>query len=136
MTSVSKSDLYRKVTPRDLISFGLIPELVGRFPVITHVEPLDASALERILTEPKNALVRQYTSLIEQDGVKLDFDRKALHAVAVRASRSGTGARALRGFMERILRDIMFSAPLMASKGRKNIQITEDMVEKALREGA
>jgi ATP-dependent Clp protease ATP-binding subunit ClpX len=127
-----KGSLYRRVDPHDLMSFGLIPELVGRFPVITYVEPLDMKALEKILTEPKNALVRQYTALLKKDGVKLDFDRKALHAIAERASQSGTGARALRGIMERVMRDIMFTAPLMASVGKKNVRITEKIVDLAL----
>lgn len=133
---VSKGDLYRKVTPPDLMSFGFIPELVGRFPVITYVEPLDVPALERILTEPKNALVRQFTSRLGQEGLKLDFDRDALHAVAEWASRSGTGARALRGVMERVLRDTMYSAPLLASKGQKTVRITEEFVVKKLMDGA
>ena len=127
-----KGSLYRRVEPHDLMSFGLIPELVGRFPVITYVEPLDMKALEKILTEPKNALVRQYTALLGKDGVKLDFDRKALHAIAERASQSGTGARALRGIMERVMRDIMFTAPLMASVGKKKVRITEKVVDLAL----
>lgn len=127
-----KGSLYRRVDPHDLMSFGLIPELVGRFPVITYVEPLDMKALEKILTEPKNALVRQYTALLGKDGVKLDFDRKALHAIAERASLSGTGARALRGIMERVMRDIMFTAPLMASVGKKKVRITEKVVDLAL----
>lgn len=131
-----KGSLYGKVRPRDLMSFGLIPELVGRFPVITYVEPLDRKALEKILTEPKNALVRQYMALLKKDGVKLDFDRKALHAIAERASESGTGARALRGIMERVMRDIMFTAPLMASVGKKNVRITEKVVDLALEDYA
>jgi ATP-dependent Clp protease ATP-binding subunit ClpX len=131
-----KGSLYGKVRPRDLMSFGLIPELVGRFPVITYVEPLDRKALENILTEPKNALVRQYMALLKKDGVKLDFDRKALHAIAERASESGTGARALRGIMERVMRDIMFTAPLMASVGKKNVRITEKVVDLALEDYA
>ena len=125
----SKGSLYRRVDSSDLMKFGLIPELVGRFPVITYVEPLDTDGLERILTEPKNALVSQYKTLLEKSGVALDFDRKALHAIAVWASQSGTGARSLRGIMERILLDIMFNAPLQASQGRKKIRITEKMVD-------
>lgn len=132
----SKGRLYGKVQPRDLISYGLIPELVGRFPVISYVEPLDTKALEKILTEPKNALVRQYSALLGKDGVKLDFDRKALHAIAERASQSGTGARALRGILERVMRDIMFTAPLMASVGKKNVRITEKVVNLALEDYA
>ncbi len=133
---LSKGSLYGKVRPRDLISYGLIPELVGRFPVISYVEPLDAKALEQILTEPKNALVRQYTALLESDGVRLDFDRKALHTIAEQACESGTGARALRGIMERVMRDIMFTAPLLASQGKKSIRITGKTVELALQDPA
>jgi ATP-dependent Clp protease ATP-binding subunit ClpX len=133
---LSKGSLYGKVRPRDLISYGLIPELVGRFPVISYVEPLDAKALEQILTEPKNALVRQYTALLESDGVRLDFDRKALHTIAEQACESGTGARALRGIMERVMRDIMFNAPLLASQGKKSIRITGKTVELALQDPA
>ena len=133
---LTKGNLYSKVEPRDLMSFGLIPELVGRFPVITHVDPLDTTALEQILTEPKNAIVRQFTALLESDGIRLDFDRKALHNIAERASESGTGARALRGIMERVMRDIMFSAPLLASKGRKSIRVMEKTVDLALEDYA
>ena len=133
---LSKGSLYKRVIPRDLVSFGLIPELVGRFPVITYVEPLDTKALEMILTEPKNALVRQFEFLLEKDGVKLDFDKTALHAIAECASKSGTGARALRGMVERVMRDIMFSAPLLAKKGKRTIRITGDMVHQALQDYA
>lgn len=133
---LTKGNLYSKVQPRDLVSFGLIPELVGRFPVISHVDPLDACALEQILTEPKNAIVRQFSALLESDGIRLDFDRKALRDIAERASESGTGARALRGIMERVMRDIMFNAPLLASQGRKNIRVTEKTVDLALEDYA
>ena len=102
---------------------------MGRFPVISYVEPLDAKALEQILTEPKNALVRQYTALLESDGVRLDFDRKALHTIAEQACESGTGARALRGIMERVMRDIMFTAPNNHEKG-KQVVVTKEMVDK------
>ena len=104
--------------------------------MISYVEPLDAKALEQILTEPKNALVRQYTALLESDGVRLDFDRKALHTIAEQACESGTGARALRGIMERVMRDIMFTAPLLASQGKKSIRITGKTVELALQDPA
>ena len=128
----SKGSLYGRVESRDLMSFGLIPELVGRFPVVTYVEPLDTKALEKILTEPKNALIRQYTSMLEMDGIGLNFDPKALHNIAERAQQSGTGARALRGILERVLRDVMFEAPLLATRGQKSIRITEKKVDLAL----
>ena len=132
----SKGDLYAEVTPRDLVSFGLIPELVGRFPTITYVEPLDTTALEKILTEPKNALVRQYTAMLGLDGIELSFDHKALHNIAERAIQSGTGARALRGIMDKVLLGIMYEAPLLASKGRKTIRITEKTVDQAFNRSA
>ena len=127
----SKGNLYGMVEPCDLVKFGMIPELVGRFPVITHVEPLDTEALENILTKPKNALVRQYTAMLEMDGIELSFDRKALRNIAERAIASGTGARALRGIIEKVLLDVMFQAPLLAAKGRKTIRITEKKVDEA-----
>ena len=135
-STATKGSLYKKVTARDLISFGLIPELVGRFPVRTYVEPLDTAALERIMTEPKNALVRQYAALLEEDGLVLDIDPDAIHNIAERASLSGTGARALRGLMEQVMRDVMFQAPKWASKGRKAVRITNDLVDKALQDYA
>ena len=133
---LSKGDLYAEVTPRDLVSFGLIPELVGRFPIITHVEPLDTKALEKILTEPKNALVRQYTAMLGMDGIELSFDHKALQNIAERAIQSGTGARALRGILDKVLLGIMYEAPLLASKGQKAIRITEKTVDKAFKKSA
>ena len=133
---LSKGDLYAEVTPRDLVSFGLIPELVGRFPIITHVEPLDTKALEKILTEPKNALVRQYTAMLGMDGIELSFDHKALQNIAERAIQSGTGARALRGILDKVLLGIMYEAPLLASKGQKTIRITEKTVDKAFKKSA
>ena len=99
------------VLPEDLRTFGLIPEFIGRFPVITHVEPLDRDAMVRILTEPENALLKQYTEFLRQDGIELDFDKDAVELIADTAIGMGTGARGLRLVLEKIMRDIMFDAP-------------------------
>lgn len=99
------------VAPEDLREFGMIPEFIGRFPVITYVDPLDKAALKRILTEPKDAIVNQYEELLREDGIDLSVNPDALDAIADEAARLGTGARALRGIMEKVMRDIMFDAP-------------------------
>ena len=112
----SKSDLdevdpFREVLPEDLIRFGLIPEFIGRLPVSASVTNLDEEALVRVLTEPRNSLVRQYERLFEMDGVELRIDSDALHAIASKAIERKTGARGLRGIMEEILVPVMFDVP-------------------------
>jgi ATP-dependent Clp protease ATP-binding subunit ClpX len=97
--------------PEDLLKYGLIPEFVGRLPVISTLEPLDEDALVRILTEPKNALVKQYEKLLEMDNVKLEFERAALEAIAKEAIKRNTGARGLRAIIESIMLDVMFEVP-------------------------
>jgi len=99
------------VQPDDLLKFGLIPEFIGRLPVIATLEPLDEAALVRILTEPKNALVKQYQKLLEMDNVKLEFDQDALEAIAKEAMKRNTGARGLRAIIESIMLDVMFEVP-------------------------
>jgi ATP-dependent Clp protease ATP-binding subunit ClpX len=99
------------VLPEDLLKFGLIPEFVGRLPVISTLEPLDEPALVRILTEPKNALVKQYQKLLEMDNVSLDFSAEALDAIAKEAIKRNTGARGLRAIIEGIMLDVMFEVP-------------------------
>lgn len=106
-----KSSLLRKVSPEDLIMHGLIPELVGRLPVVVSVEPLDREALKRILVEPKNSLTRQYKHLLGLDNVELQFDESALNAAADMAMERGTGARGLRAIIEKCLLDVMFEVP-------------------------
>ena len=103
--------MLSKVDPADLRSFGLIPELVGRFPVLTHLNPLDAKALRRILTEPKNALIKQYVHLFELDEINLKFKAQALDWVVEKAVESKLGARGLRGILESLLTDAMFELP-------------------------
>jgi len=97
--------------PEDLLKFGMIPEFVGRLPVITSVHNLDREALIRILTEPRNALVRQYRRLFELDGVDLEFTDDALEAVADQAILRGTGARGLRAILEEVLMSVMYEVP-------------------------
>jgi ATP-dependent Clp protease ATP-binding subunit ClpX len=113
--------------PEDLLKFGLIPEFVGRLPIMTMLEPLDEPALIRILTEPKNALIKQYIKLMEMDGVELEFNEGALHQIAKEAIKRNTGARGLRSIIESIMLDIMYDLP-----SREEIvkcEITEESVK-------
>jgi ATP-dependent Clp protease ATP-binding subunit ClpX len=106
-----KRNPFRDVEPEDLLRFGLIPELVGRLPVAVTLENLDEDALVRILTEPKNALVKQYQKIFQMDGVGITFDPGAIRAIAKQAIERGTGARGLRAVIENLMRDIMFDIP-------------------------
>ena len=108
---LNESDIYGQVMPEDLLKFGMIPEFVGRLPVVTSVTQLDQTALVAVLTEPKNALVRQYEKLFDLDGVELEFTQDALEAVADQAILRGTGARGLRAIMEEVLQPIMYDIP-------------------------
>ncbi len=115
-TTVTQADLLHQVAPEDLIKFGLIPELVGRLPVITVVDPLDRDALVRILTEPKNALVKQFQAMFKVDGIELTFTADALEKAADMAVERETGARGLRSILEDALRDVMFEVPSYAEQ--------------------
>ncbi len=106
-----REDMLQFVEPEDLQRFGLIPELVGRLPVTVHLNELDEDSLIRILSEPKNALIKQYTKMFELEGIGLTFDKEALTAIAARALERGTGARGLRSVIEDIMRDVMFEVP-------------------------
>jgi ATP-dependent Clp protease ATP-binding subunit ClpX len=108
---IDTTDVFADVMPEDLLKYGMIPEFIGRLPVITSVHNLDRIALIRILTEPKNALVRQYRRLMELDGVELDFSGDALEAIADQAILRGTGARGLRAIMEEVLLSVMYEVP-------------------------
>ena len=99
------------ILPQDLRSFGLIPEIIGRLPVLTHLKPLDRTALRNILTEPKNSIVKQYTQLVGMDDVELVFEQGALEAIADKTLEKKTGARGLRSIMEQTLIPIMFKVP-------------------------
>ena len=119
------------VSPEDLREFGMIPEFIGRFPVITHVDPLDKESLKRILTEPSDSIVSQYVELLREDGMEMTVEDSALDAIADEAARLGTGARALRSIMEKVMRDIMFDAPKKVQLDRKSgMLLTSEMVVK------
>ena len=106
-------ELLDRLVPTDLVQFGLIPEFIGRIPVITHVEELSVEDLLRVMTEPKNALVKQYQKLFELDGVELRFEEDALRAVAEKAIENKTGARGLRNVLEKVMLDIMYDLPTL-----------------------
>ena len=126
-TETAGGNILAEVTAQDLRDYGMIPEFVGRLPVVTHVNALDTEALKLILTEPKDSLVGQYTELLREDGVKLTFSPDAVSAVAEMATALGTGARGPRSIMEKSMQDIMSSAPKAASKGAlTEIVITRD----------
>ncbi|WP_346663367.1 ATP-dependent Clp protease ATP-binding subunit ClpX [uncultured Merdimonas sp.] len=118
--------LLEQVLPQDLVKYGLIPELVGRVPVVVSLEMLDKEALMRILTEPKNAITRQYQKMLELDGVELTFDKEALEAIAETSLKRKTGARGLRAIMENIMMDIMYKAP--SDETLKACRVTEEVV--------
>jgi ATP-dependent Clp protease ATP-binding subunit ClpX len=104
-------DPFEDVRPEDLVKFGLIPEFIGRLPMISSVSPLDRDALIRILVEPKNALTRQFKKLFELDGVELEFTDEAIEAIADLALLRGTGARGLRAILEEVLLNVMYDVP-------------------------
>ncbi len=108
---VDKSAIYGELLPQDLLKFGLIPEFVGRLPIVATLKELDREALIQIVTEPKNALVKQYKKLLELDNVELEFEKEALNVIVDKAIERNTGARGLRSIIEDIMRDIMFEIP-------------------------
>ncbi len=122
--------LLQEVQPGDLLKYGMIPEFTGRLPVITHLNELDEQALMEILTQPKNALVKQYQKLLELDNVKLTFTEGALEAVAKKAIRKGTGARGLRAILERSMLDVMYEIP--SKKDVVEVALTPEAVEQGV----
>ena len=134
---IDKGDMMQYITPQDLRSFGLIPEIVGRLPILTSLRPLDREALRNILTEPKNSIVKQYIKLMEMDGVKLSFDGSALDYIVDMAIEYKLGARGLRSIVETIMMEKMYEVP---SSGAKSCRITKEyarkQVEKNLMTGA
>jgi ATP-dependent Clp protease ATP-binding subunit ClpX len=120
------AESYGDVMPEDLMKFGLIPEFIGRLPVITTVSPLDNDALVKILTQPRNALVKQYKKMFEIDGVELEFTDDAIEAVAEQALKRGTGARGLRAIMEEVLLPVMFDVP--SDDGIARVVVTREVV--------
>ena len=126
---IDRGNLMQYVTPQDLKSFGLIPELVGRLPVLTYMQPLDRAALRSILTEPKNAIVKQYERLFEMDGVKLTFDDAVLDYIVDKAVEFKLGARGLRSICEAVMMDTMFELP---STDRKKFTVTLSYAKKKI----
>lgn len=120
-----EEELIEQIAPSDLRSFGLIPEIIGRMPMITYLQPLDRDALKNILIKPKNALVKQYIRLMEIEGIKLVFDKKAIELIVSKAVEFKLGARGLRTICEKLMLDVMYDAP---SRNEKEITITSDMV--------
>ena len=122
----SRNSPYKDVTPHDVMKYGLIPELVGRLPIIVSLDELDASALVRILKEPKNSLVKQYSKLFGMDNIGIEFTDEALEKVAEKAIERNTGARGLRSIMEELMLDLMYDLP--SEKDIKGIRVDEDFV--------
>ena len=126
---IDKSDLMKYVSPQDLKSFGLIPEIIGRLPVLTYLNPLDREALERILVDPKNSIVRQYQKLFQMDGIELTFTPEAKKALVEKAIEFKLGARGLRSIVESVMMDAMFEVP---SKKTDKFEVTAAYVEEQL----
>jgi ATP-dependent Clp protease ATP-binding subunit ClpX len=126
---IDKDNLLQYLIPKDVKDFGLIPEIIGRLPVLTHMDPLDAATLRAILTEPKNALVKQYEKLFEMDEVTLAFEEEALDYIVEKALEYKLGARGLRSLCEAILTDAMYELP---SSTDKHLQVTKDYAENSL----
>ena len=127
--NIDKSDLMKYILPQDLKSFGLIPEIIGRLPVLTYLNPLDRDALRKILVEPKNSIIKQYVKLMEMDGIKLSFDEDALDCIVDKAVEYKLGARGLRSIVEAIMMDAMFEIP---SKDVKEFTVTLDYAKAQL----
>lgn len=123
---IDAADMFSEVMPEDLVKFGMIPEFIGRLPILTSVHNLDREALLQILVEPRNALVKQYERLFELDGVELEFDRSALEAIADQAILRGTGARGLRAIMEEVLLSVMYEVP--SRKDVARVVVTDEVV--------
>ena len=126
---LDKNNLLKYIAPQDLRAFGLIPEIVGRLPVLTHLEPLDKTALRNILTQPKNALIKQYTKLLAMDGVKLSFEPEALDYIVDKSLEYKLGARGLRALCESIMMDVMFEVP---SSNAKQYTVTLDFCKEQI----
>ncbi|MFH1676472.1 MAG: AAA family ATPase, partial [bacterium] len=115
------SEIVRDVLPHDLVKFGYLPEFIGRFPVLTTLEDLNADDLVKILTEPRNAITKQFTELLGIDGIDLDFTDEALCEIAVEALKRRTGARGLRSIIEKLMLDVMYEIPSLNQKGKLTV---------------
>lgn len=120
---IDRTNMLKYVTPLDIKAYGLIPELIGRIPVLSYLEPLDVSALKRILTEPKNAIIKQFTKLFEIDGIELSFDKNVLDYIVEKADEYKLGARGLRSICEAIMLDAMFEMPSKGDKSKFRITL-------------
>jgi len=129
VAKIDKKDLMQYILPQDLKSFGLIPEIIGRLPVLTYLNPLDREALRKILVEPKNSIVKQYQKLFEMDGIKLKFDEEALDYIVDKAVEYKLGARGLRSIVEAVMMDAMFEIP---SEKVKSFTVTLEYTKKQL----
>nr|MBP7473249.1 ATP-dependent Clp protease ATP-binding subunit ClpX [Prevotella sp.] len=129
VSKIDKADLMKYVQPMDLKSFGLIPEIIGRLPVLTYLNPLDHAALQRILVEPKNSIIKQYEKLFDMDGIKLEFNEDTLNYIVEKAVEYKLGARGLRSIVESIMMDAMFEIP---SKRTKSFTVTLDYAKAQL----
>ena len=129
VAKIDKENLMQYIVPQDLKSFGLIPEIIGRLPVLTYLNPLDREALEKILVEPKNSIIRQYIKLFEMDGIELSFTPEAMNAIVDKAVEYKLGARGLRSIVESVMMDAMYEAP---SKKIKKFEVTADYVQSQL----
>ena len=127
--SIDRENLLKYVQPQDIRSFGIIPELVGRLPVLTHLEPLSREALRNILTEPKNAIISQYKAMLKMDDVELEFENEALDYIVDKAVEFKLGARGLRSICEAVMKELMYEAP---SSDEKKISITRDYAEERI----
>ena len=123
---MNQYEVFQELLPQDLLKFGLIPEFIGRLPIIATLKELDKEALIKILIEPKNALVKQYQKLFQIDGVELVFEQEALEAIVDKAIERKTGARGLRSIIEEIMRDIMYEIP--SNPNIEKCTITKDTV--------
>jgi ATP-dependent Clp protease ATP-binding subunit ClpX len=121
------SEILRHLQPDDLVKYGLIPEFIGRLPVTALLEPLDIKALQAILTEPRDALVKQFQTLLSMDNVRLEFEPAALEAIAIEAQRRKTGARALRGIVEELMLELMYDLPSRSDV--PSFTVTRELVE-------
>jgi ATP-dependent Clp protease ATP-binding subunit ClpX len=129
--NIKKDDFMRYVAPQDLKSFGLIPEIIGRLPIVTHLNPLDRDALRKVLTEPKNAITRQYVKLFAMDNVDLTFTDDALDLIVDKSIEYKLGARGLRSIVESIMVDAMFDIP---SQKVKEFKVTSEYALQKIRE--
>ena len=128
-TQVDRKNLVQYIIPKDLKDFGLIPEIIGRLPVLTYMNPLDKHTLRMILTEPKNAIIKQYKKLFEMDGINFDITEEALDFIVEKALEYKLGARGLRSLCENILTDAMFELP---NSGIKELTVTKEYAEEKL----